>query len=115
MAPRRGNDGRWARTGATLSQGGASMKHLLGILIVGLALAITVGSDAGEKKEPKHTIKEVMKIAHKGGLMKKVAAGKASPEETKQLAELYKSLSENKPPKGELADWKNRTVKLLET
>jgi hypothetical protein len=89
------------------------MKYLLGVLIAGAALVITVGSDAGEKKEPKHTIKEVMKEAHKGGLMKKVATGKASDEEKKELVELYTSLSQNKPPMGDETEWKEQTTKML--
>jgi hypothetical protein len=89
------------------------MKYVLGVLIAGAALVITVGSDAGEKKDPKYTIKEVMREAHKGGLMKKVATGKASEEEKKQLVEFYIALGANKPPMGNEAEWKDQTQKML--
>jgi surface antigen len=52
------------------------------------------------------TIKEVMKIAHKDGLMKKVAGGSASDEEKKQLLDLYIDLLEGEPKKGDKAEWK---------
>lgn len=56
--------------------------------------------------EPKHTIKEVMK-AHKAGLLKKVVGGDASDEEKKQLLDLYISLVESKPSKGDIGSWHN--------
>ena len=52
------------------------------------------------------TIKEVMKIAHKEGLMKKVQGGSASDEEKKQLLDLYIDLVEGEPKKGDKAEWK---------
>ena len=52
------------------------------------------------------TIKEVMKIAHKDGLMKKVQGGSASDEEKKQLLDLYIDLLEGEPKKGDKAEWK---------
>jgi hypothetical protein len=64
---------------------------------------------AAEEEKPKHTTKQVMKLAHKGGLLKKVVDGKATDEEKKQLVELYTSLAGNKPPKGDAAAWKEKT------
>ncbi len=62
-----------------------------------------------EDEKPKHTTKEVMKLAHKGGLMKKVVDGKATDAEKKQLVELYTSMAGNKPPKGDAEAWKEKT------
>jgi hypothetical protein len=68
---------------------------------------------SAEEKKPKYKIKEVMKEAHKDGLLKKVAAGKGEKEDKDKLLELYTALSLNKPPKGELDDWKDRTGKMV--
>ncbi len=81
-------------------------------LVAGLALFVAmmfVGGGAQAQKEPKYTIKEVMKIAMKGGLCKKVVSGKASDAEKKKLAEVFAALAANKCPKGDAADWKERT------
>lgn len=92
------------------------MKYVLGVLIAGAALMITVTSDAGQRKEPKYTIKEVMKKAHagKGAIMKAVAANKASAEEKKELVELYTALAMNTPPKGDEKAFKAKANELLE-
>ncbi len=88
------------------------MKFAASGLIATLAVALCLGTnDAGEKA--KHTIPEVMKTAHKGGLMKKVAAGEANDDEKKQLVELYTSLSQNKPPMGDEGEWKKKTTALV--
>jgi len=76
--------------------------------IVGLGLY-----QAREDDKPKYTIKEVMKTAHKEGLLKKVTSGKASDEDKKELLELYTALSQNKPPKGEIDDWKVKTKAIV--
>ncbi len=52
------------------------------------------------------SIKEVMKIAHKEGLMKKVQGGSASDEEKKQLLDLYIDMMEGEPKKGDKTEWK---------
>jgi hypothetical protein len=81
---------------------------LLALGIVGLGLGT-----AAFKAEPKYAIKDVMKEAMKGGLCKKVADGKADEAEKKKLVDLFTALSENKPPKGDAADWKTRTEALV--
>lgn len=101
------------------------MKIVFGGLIASLALVLGLGSNfAGDKdkkedkKKPKFTIKEVMNKAHVPGaksLMRKVAAGKAGSEEKKLLVELYTVLSQNKPPKGDMAAWKKRTAEMVKT
>jgi hypothetical protein len=90
------------------------MKFLAASLTVMMALVLTLGNNkAGEK--PKYTIKEVMKKAHVGDkLMAKVASGKADDSEKMLLAELYKALSQNTPPKGDADDWKKKTTALVD-
>ena len=90
------------------------MRFLAAGVMAILSLALIMDSNlAGEKA--KHSIKEVMKEAHKGGLMKKVSGGTASDEEKKMLVELYESLAKNAPPKGEAENWKKVTTSLVET
>ncbi len=78
-------------------------KTLLCAAIVGTLMAggAVVWAQAGDAKAPKYTIKEVMTKAHKDGLMKKVVEGQASPEEKAELLDLYLSLVEQDPPKGD--------------
>jgi len=70
-------------------------------------------ADDAEDKPPKHTIKEVMKKAHKDGLMKKLAIGEGTKEEAQELLELYEALGQNKPPKGEPGSWQEKTGELV--
>jgi mono/diheme cytochrome c family protein len=78
-----------------------------------LALAFSLASAADEAK-PKHSIKEVMKAAHKDGLLKKVASGQGTKEDAQHLLELYKALGDNKPPKGDHESWKAKTLAIIE-
>lgn len=89
------------------------MRKLLvaGLVIAFAWVAVTVTTVAQEKA--KHTIKDVMKVAMKGGLCKKVAKGEASADEKKQLVELFEALAANKPPKGEDDSWKSKTAALV--
>lgn len=75
-------------------------------VVAGATLAPFARADEEEAK-PKHTIKDVMKEAMKGGLLKKVTGGDASAEEKNQLLDLFISMVENKPPKGEMESWHN--------
>lgn len=79
-------------------------------IVLGLGMSL---SRAADDAQPKHTIKQVMKIAHKDGLMKKVAGGQGSKADAEELLALYQALAENKPPKGDLADWKAKTMALV--
>jgi hypothetical protein len=78
------------------------------VLSLGL-LGLTMGAD----EKPKFTIKEVMKEAHKGGLLKKVAGGKADKEEKEKLIALYVALNQNEPPKGDKEEWKKKTEEIV--
>lgn len=71
----------------------------------------------GDKKEDKakFTISEVMKKAHAGGgLRKKVIDGTATDDEKALLTSYYVALAANKPPKGEVDEWKKVTTAILE-
>ena len=81
------------------------------VAILGLALLLDTSAQGG--KDEKVTIKVVMQKAMKGGLCKKVAEGKASDEEKKQLVELFTALSKATPPKGDADSWKDKTGALL--
>ena len=80
--------------------------------VVVLILALTA-SHAAEEAKAKHTIKEVMKQAHKDGLLKKVASGQGTKADAEKLVELYESLGINKPPKGDPESWKSKTGAIL--
>lgn len=72
---------------------------------LGAAMQFARAADEGAK--PKHTIKEVMKLAHNkdNNLLKKVTSGEASAEEKALLLDLYISMLEGKPSKGDEASW----------
>ena len=82
------------------------LKTLLS-LAVAVALFVPVVSvfAADEEDGPKHSIKEVMKEANKGGLLKKVTSGEATQDEKLQLLDYYVSLVESKPEKGDMNSW----------
>jgi hypothetical protein len=83
---------------------------LMAVLASGLAVGLGVFGAADDAK-PKYTIEEIMEKAHKGkpSLFKQVVSGKADVDQKKQLLEYYQALSQNKPEKGEIGDWKKRT------
>lgn len=62
---------------------------------------------------PKYKIKDVMKKAMKGPLLKKVAGGDASDEEKMELHEMLVALSKNSPPKGDAESWNQMTGALV--
>ncbi|MGD9723756.1 MAG: hypothetical protein AB7O59_04605 [Pirellulales bacterium] len=85
----------------------ATAVAIVGIMAVSLAYA-------ADDAKPKYTIKDVMKKAHKDGLMKKLAGGQGTKEDAEQLLDLYKSLGRSKPPKGDVESWKTKTTVLVE-
>jgi hypothetical protein len=92
------------------------MRFVFGTACAAVACVLLAGAgayQAGEKKDPKYTIKDVMKLAHKEGLLKKVISGKADEGERKELAELYLSLTQNKPPMGDADDWRKTTDRMV--
>ena len=90
-----------------------SMKYMLCGMAAFLALIFVTDTDgAGEKDKAKYTINEIMAKAHKSGLWKKVAKGDAEKADREELAELYKALVQNKPPKGDIETWKKTTTEM---
>jgi hypothetical protein len=78
--------------------------------------ALISGVNAAEGSNP---TKQFMKVFHKAPkgvdpVCKKAADGKASPDELSKLVAGYKAMCTAKPPKGDEASWKEKTVKLLE-
>lgn len=87
-------------------------------VIAGLAVNVSLANKEEEKKKPK-TIKEVMKVAFKGGskaLLKKVASTKkkSTEKENKELLSLLKDMAKGKPPKGDQKSWDKFNKTLLE-
>ena len=81
------------------------------LLFVGLAVGLgalraqdTTGTAAAQK-----SIKEVMKLAHKDGLLKKITAGTAEPADKKELLALYVDMWDAEPPKGSVESWHKLT------
>lgn len=81
--------------------------------IAALLVAGTVLLDSSAQDKAKYTIKEVMKKAHKEALLKTVVSGKATKEQKDSLVEMYTALTQNTPPKGAAASWKDKTGTLV--
>jgi hypothetical protein len=80
-----------------------------------LGLVVCLGANqAGQNEKPKYKIGEVMQKAMKGGLCKKVAEGRATAAEKKQLTELFVALHANTPPKGNRDRWDKITKSLVD-
>ncbi len=86
-------------------------------LIVGsVILAVVSGSGVmafNNSPYAAKSVKEVMKIAHKDGLLKKIQGGSASDEEKKQLLDLYVDMLEGEPKKGDKAEYLAKTNALV--
>jgi hypothetical protein len=81
--------------------------------VLSMVILTGMGSSAPGDKA-KYTIKEVMKIAHKEGLLKEIVAGKKEKKDAEKLVELYSALPKNTPPAGEADAWKTKTKTLIE-
>jgi hypothetical protein len=92
------------------------MSKTLIALLSGSLLAVcfvAAPSFAADDDAPKYSIKEVMKKAFKGPLVKKVASGDASDEEKHELHDMLVALSKNEPKKGDAESWKKFTGALV--
>ena len=83
------------------------------------AAVVAVGPAAGrlrgaDDEKPKYTIKEVMKKAHKDGLMKKLADGGGTKADAEELLDLYKAMAMHKAPKGDAESWKAKNKALVD-
>jgi len=90
------------------------MRKLLVASIIVISGWTVLTMTSGAQDDKKVAIKEVMKVAMKGGLTKKVADGTATDDEKKKLAGLFAALHENKPPRGEQASWDEKTKALVD-
>ena len=87
-----------------------------GWFVAGLALftlVVLLDADPACGGKTPVAIKVVMKRAMAGDLTKKVANGKASDDEKRELVALFTELAANKSPKGDMKDWNERTQALL--
>ena len=80
------------------------------VMLVGLVSVPAIGAD---DEAPKYKIKDVMKKAFKGPLVKKVGSGNASDEEKKELHAMMEAMAKSKPPKGDDESWKKLTSALV--
>jgi mono/diheme cytochrome c family protein len=76
------------------------------------AVGSVVSLTPEDEKPP--TIKKIMQLAHKEGLLKKVATGKASDAEKQDLLKYYQAMPNQKPPRGEEKSWAEKTASLIE-
>ncbi len=84
------------------------IRSLIALSLVAFVASSVVGSalsSAPVAAPPQNSIKEVMKLAHKDGLLKKVVDGEATDAEKQQLLDLYIDMLEGTPEKGEQTEW----------
>jgi hypothetical protein len=91
---------------------------MLAAIGVGAIGAVVHAGQDTDSAKPKHAIKDVMQGAHvapqgQQSLLVRVAGGNASAEEKQQLLDLYISLAENEPPRGELAAFQAKTRPII--
>jgi len=87
---------------------------LFAVVVVGTTFTALRAQEEANKPKPKHEIKDVMKGVHvapklEKSLRDKVLEGNASAEDKQKLLDLYISLAENDPPKGESDAWQKKT------
>lgn len=83
------------------------------------ALTLTLLSSGLAFAEEDSVIKDAMKFAHKAPkgekkLSDKILDGTASDEDVKKALDLYKKMSDAKPPRGDQADFKKKVAKVVE-
>jgi cytochrome c553 len=88
------------------------MRRGIGCVLVLLTLTL-VGAAQEEEVAGVDSIKVIMSKAHKEPLLLKVYSGKADQADKLQLVALYTALAKNRPPRGEIKDWKDRTEAML--
>ena len=89
---------------------------MAGLLCAGLAAHVaSLSANQDDPPEKRLTIKDIMKEAHKDGLIKKVATDKATKKETKRLHELYTEMAKLSPPKGDKKSWDEKTKALVDS
>jgi hypothetical protein len=87
---------------------------LVAAVLLGFAILMTTAlTRAEDEDQPGASTKAVMKRVFKGPLNRKVAGGKASEKEKKELLELFQALAKNKPPRGDAESWKKKNAALV--
>lgn len=89
----------------------------IAIAVISIATTVTVLNAAEPASSKKFKdIEDVMKFAHKGkdSIAAHVRDGKGTDEEFETLLRCYEFLATQKPPRGDMADWKVRTTGLVE-
>jgi len=81
-------------------------------------LAMTAVAVSFAFAEEENAIEKAMKFAHKAPkgekkLNEKIVEGTADEADVKKALELYQAMLDVKPPKGEQADFKTKTAKLI--
>jgi hypothetical protein len=87
--------------------------HLILIVMSGVLAFILITASGAAADSP---IENVMKSVMRGNqsTFKLVSSGKGTDADAQKLLQYLKILPANKPPKGDLADWKTRTTKLVQ-
>jgi len=83
-----------------------------GLLLLACLVALPTQA-ADDDSAPSVSIKDVMKKAFKGPLLKTVASGSATDAQKKELHAMLVALSKNKPKKGDAESWKKLTGSLV--
>ena len=60
------------------------------------------------------TISDIMKEAHKEGMLKRITRGPAAEGDQERLLELYTLLATKSPPQGDKSDWDERTAAMVD-
>lgn len=87
----------------------ATIVLLLAAALAAGVSAIRAQSDAKADEPAKKSVKEVMKLAHKDGLLKKIIEGSAEQADKEQLLALYVDMWDAEPPKGSVESWNKLT------
>jgi hypothetical protein len=88
-------------------------KYGTGVLTLIVSFALGYAASHASYFAPRHTIKQVMRKAHKQGLLKNVLSGNASDEDRRELLSLYLDLAANTPPKGGADSWRDKTTPII--
>lgn len=79
------------------------------LIALAIGLPFTIAQEEGGEAPAKHTVKEVMKLAHKDGLLKKITDGEGEQKDKEQLLALYVDMWDAEPSKGSIESWRKLT------
>ncbi len=88
-------------------------KYGTGVLTLIISFALGYAASHANYFAPRHSIKQVMRKAHKQGLLKDVLNGDANNEDRRELLSLYLDLAANTPPKGKPRSWRDKTTAIV--